>query len=367
MIALSASATFISMKRRPDFAFSYASKFPRDQNLPLDHAALSKSCQTKHYNYKIQKMPMKRATHGHMSDRLRGLRPREAALVAVGSNCSGVEDVAVPFEEPPVGPVAEDILAGSTRVFDPEESVELAPAELASVEVVPAELAPAEPAPTEPASAPVEVAPAEPAPTPAEVAPAEVAPVEPAPAPVPAPAEVAPVEPAPAPAEAEVAPVEPVPAPAPAPAEVAPAEVAPAEPTPAELGPELFTTELPPDEAVPATLGADGADVWLPAFVDCPTGLTPVLAAEGAEVAVEAAAVADETSVLVDRGRELAVVAGELLACVIGAADVVRVCAVPLPEADPPTPSKKLKMSQKSRNCWKGAGSVIQLPLKHSV
>lgn len=60
-------------------------------------------------------MPNSIANHDHVvvADRLRGLRLREAALVAFGSNCSTPDEVvvgnpdplvAVPVPEPPAAP-----------------------------------------------------------------------------------------------------------------------------------------------------------------------------------------------------------------------------------------------------------------------
>lgn len=70
---------------------------------------------------------------------LRGLRSREAAFEAVGSNCIGPDDVAVPLPEPPV--------RVPTRELCPDPPPEGLPEEPAPDEPVPDEPVPEGPAP----------------------------------------------------------------------------------------------------------------------------------------------------------------------------------------------------------------------------
>lgn len=112
------------------------------------HDAFSKDAKLLYY---IQNMPNRIANHDHVvvADRLRGLKPREAALEAFGSYVWRPVEVVVPFPDPLVGVPVLEPPAAPTWVLGPAEPGELAPAEPAPEGFPPIELAADEAAPAE--------------------------------------------------------------------------------------------------------------------------------------------------------------------------------------------------------------------------
>jgi hypothetical protein len=242
----------------------------------------------------IQNKPNRIVIQGHVPEMLRGLRPREAAFEAVGSNCAGPDDVAAPPPEPPVGVPTRELC------LDP-----------------PLEASPEEPVPGEP--------------TPDEPAPDEPVPEGPAPDPAPE---------------------------GPAPEEFPSAELSPDEPPPAvfaaaeglarlaafdDCAAGLLAAMSDPAAIVPEATGeaAEAADER--------AGLPAVFLDEAPDPADDAAEAADERAELAKVTAELATRVAVVIA---GAAEVTMLgCAMPLPEADPPAPPIAPMMLQKSRNC----------------